>query len=244
MLLKFRTLTVSKRSVQQLFGALTHWEDVSSLSPAPTSSLSVLSVQPSNLCLGPLPAAHASMALLDTGSKSTKRKAAEALLQSRFQSPDNSNGYAAQTPKRRHFCSFAHVRACSASADEPCSASGWCDFDVSLPHLNWNALTTAKVEEVTNTTSPHHLRLPKYQLPYGIDIYVVERSGQIPEALRLLRESMEDNIVSIDLEWKPDFVRDTSKVALMQLASATCCILIRSCKLKHVLPEPLLEFLR
>ena len=64
------------------------------------------------------------------------------------------------------------------------------------------------------------------------------------EALRLLKDSMQDSIVSIDLEWKPDFVKDTSKVALMQLSSATCCLLIRTCKLQHVLPPALCEFLR
>lgn len=185
------------------------------------------------------------MSLFLDGSKSAKRKAAEALLQSRFNSPSSSSPCLERTPKRRHFSTSAHVRACSAIAEKaPCSVSGWCDFDVCLPHLNWNDVSTTAVEEVDNTASPHHLRLPKYQLPYGIDIYVVEKSNQIPEALRLLKDSMEDSIVSIDLEWKPDFVKDTSKVALIQLSSATCCLLIRTCKMKPELPAALLGFLR
>ena len=160
--------------------------------------------------------------------------------------------------ERRLFSSSAHVRACSASSDssEPCCVTGWCDFDVCIPHLNWKDAATAALEEVgkevgkevdkevDKEASARHVRLPKYELAHGIDIYLVEKADQVPEALRLLKDSMEDSIVSIDLEWKPDFVRDTSKVALLQLSSATCCLLIRTCKLQHELPAALLQFLR
>lgn len=238
--------SVSKRSAQQLCRAVTGCVYSVSAGVPVIASLPVQSCLAAwhSICLE-LPAAAVPMSLFHDGSKSAKRKAAEALLQSRFSSPGSSSPCLEHTPKCRQFSTSAHVRACSATAEnEPCSVSGWCDFDVCLPHLNWNDVSTAAVEEVDNTASPHHLRLPKYQLPYGMDIYVVEKSNQIAEALRLLKDSMEDSIVSIDLEWKPDFVKDTSKVALMQLSSATCCLLIRTCKMKHELPAALLDFLR
>ncbi len=238
--------SVSKRSAQQLCRAVTSCVYSASAGVPVIDSLPVRTYLAAGhtICLE-LPLAAQPMPLFRDGSKSAKRKAAEALLQSRFSSPGTGSPCLERTPKRRHFSTSAHVQACSATPEkEPCSMSGWCDFDVCLPHMNWNDVSTTAVEEVDNTASPHHLRLPKYQLPYGIDIYVVEKSNQIAEALRLLKDSMEDSIVSIDLEWKPDFVKDTSKVALLQLSSATCCLLIRTCKMKPELPAALLGFLR
>lgn len=237
---------VSKRSAKQLCRAVTSCVNSTSAGVPVIDSLLVYScfVVRHSINLE-LPLAARPMSLFRDGSKSAKRKAAEALLHSRFSTPGSGSPCLERTPKRRHFSTSAHVRACSATPrKEPCSLSGWCDFDVCLPHLNWNDVSTTAVEEVDNTASPHHLRLPKYQLPYGIDIYVVEKSNQIDEALRLLKDSMEDSIVSIDLEWKPDFVKDTSKVALIQLSSASCCLLIRSCKMKQEFSAALLGFLR
>ena len=56
---------------------------------------------------------------------------------------------------------------------------------------------------------------------------------------------MQDSIVAIDLEWRPDYGPGQSRVALLQLASSSTAVLIRTCKLpKGPLPEALLEFLR
>ena len=180
---------------------------------------------------------------MGANGKTLKRQAAEAFLQSRFKLTDPISAFSEPPSKRRNISTSAQVSACSTSG-QPCSVGDWCDFNVSLPHVNWNAIATSHLEEVSNTASPPHLRLLKYQLLQGIDIYLVERAGQLPEALQLLTDSMEDCVVSIDLEWKPDFVRDTSKVALVQLSSATCCLLIRTCKLARKLPQELLDFLR
>ncbi|KAL3147260.1 hypothetical protein ABBQ32_002751 [Trebouxia sp. C0010 RCD-2024] len=176
--------------------------------------------------------------------KTPKRQAAEAFLHSRFTQADLTSPLHEPPSKRRNISTSAHVFACSNSAVLPCSVGDWCDFDVSLPHVNWNVIASSPLEEVSNLASPPYFRLPKYQLPQGIDIYVVNTESQLPEALRLLADSMEDSVISIDLEWKPDFMRDTSKVALMQLSSATCCLLIRTCKLGHEFPAQLLKFLR
>ncbi|KAK9807866.1 hypothetical protein WJX72_011603 [[Myrmecia] bisecta] len=55
---------------------------------------------------------------------------------------------------------------------------------------------------------------------------------------------MQDPVLAIDLEWRPDFgPHRTSRVALIQLASATCCVLIRTCRLSFHIPPVLQKFL-
>ncbi|EIE19787.1 ribonuclease H-like protein [Coccomyxa subellipsoidea C-169] len=73
---------------------------------------------------------------------------------------------------------------------------------------------------------------------------MVETSQELPAALQALRTSMQDALVAIDLEWRPDFGAGQSRVALMQLATSSCAVLIRTCRLKHQLPPVLAEFLR
>ena len=58
------------------------------------------------------------------------------------------------------------------------------------------------------------------------------------------RKCMQDALVAIDLEWRPDFGACQSRVALMQLATSSCAVLIRTCRLKHQLPPVLIQFLR
>ncbi len=54
---------------------------------------------------------------------------------------------------------------------------------------------------------------------------------------------MADSVVGIDLEWRPDVGRaKKNKVALMQLASSTCALLIRTCRM-DTLPDCLGAFL-
>ena len=181
-----------------------------------------------------------------SSTKSAKRKAAEAFLQSRSVSTDSYAGFADTPVKRRHLNPIARVRACSAtcSMHAQTSASQWCDFHVCLPHLEWSTVVLTPAVEEDSQSRPHSLRNSIYSLTEDIKVYVVERANQIPAAIQQLKDSMEDSVVSIDLEWKPDFVRDTSKVALMQLSSSTCCLLIRLCKIGPKLPEELLEFFR
>ena len=227
---------VHRRSLQAACAKVTEWISQGTVVDPDLGIL--LCPEPDILSLG-------SCVGIMAGGKTPKRQAAEAFLQSRFM-PPLSNGASAERPsKRRNISTSAHVSACSISsqAAQPCSVGAWCGVDVSLPAVDWGAIASSRLQEIHNTASPH-LKLPKYQLAQGIDIYRVEAAGQMPEALQLLRDSMKDSVVSIDLEWKPDFVRDTSKVALMQLSSATCCVLIRTCKLGKTMPQPLLDFLR
>ena len=76
---------------------------------------------------------------------------------------------------------------------------------------------------------------------------LVNRPEQLPAALHALRRSMQDSCIAIDLEWRPDGYMGragtgSNKVALMQLASASLCVLVRCCRMPR-LPPALLEFL-
>lgn len=55
---------------------------------------------------------------------------------------------------------------------------------------------------------------------------------------------MQDRLVAVDLEWQPDFGTGRSRVALMQLATSTCALLVRTCRMRYKLPAQLLDFLR
>lgn len=181
-----------------------------------------------------------------SSTKSAKRKAAEASLQARSVGTDSYRSFADTPVKRRHLNTTARVHACSASHDSHAQASAgeWCNFDVCLPHLEWSTVVLTPAVEAETESLPHSLRMPIYSLTDDITVYVVERANQMSAAIQQLKDSMEDSVISIDLEWKPDFVRDTSKVALMQLSSSTCCLLIRLCKIGPELPEELLTFFR
>ena len=62
---------------------------------------------------------------------------------------------------------------------------------------------------------------------------------------RTLPWMMQDCLVAIDLEWRPEFRRGQhNKVAMIQLASSTMAVLIRTCKLKFRLHPALEDFLR
>jgi len=63
-----------------------------------------------------------------------------------------------------------------------------------------------------------------------LQVLLVDCDYALEEALDALRESMDDSIVAIDLEWTPDVVSGCySPIALMQLASSTRVVLIRLC---------------
>ena len=61
-----------------------------------------------------------------------------------------------------------------------------------------------------------------------LQVLLVDCDYALEEALDALRESIDDSIVAIDLEWTPDVVSGCySPVALMQLASSTRVVLVR-----------------
>ena len=85
-------------------------------------------------------------------------------------------------------------------------------------------------------------------LTLQVDIYLVEKAEDIEPSLCALRASMKDEAIGIDMEWKPDWVARTpdrptgNKVAMIQLASSSVVVLIRTCKLGGSLPTPVIKF--
>jgi ribonuclease D len=75
-------------------------------------------------------------------------------------------------------------------------------------------------------------------------VLVVENPAYISYALQALRASMQDPIIAIDLEWRPEFGRRFTPVAMVQLASSRLAVLIRTCRMSYKLPAALKEFLR
>ena len=62
--------------------------------------------------------------------------------------------------------------------------------------------------------------------------------------MMLLKRSMEDQLIGIDVEWAADKSEaHNNRIALVQLTTSSCAALIRTCKLKYQLPEDVLDFL-
>lgn len=72
---------------------------------------------------------------------------------------------------------------------------------------------------------------PLYTLPGGVTVAVVSRQEHLAPALMLLRDSMPTPYIAIDLEWPstdvPAYSHSFQGVALVQLASADTCVLVR-----------------
>ena len=82
-----------------------------------------------------------------------------------------------------------------------------------------------------------------------VDVYIVEEAKDVKPCLHALKASMKDEAIGIDIEWKTDKVfRSNSptgnRVAMMQLASSSVVILVRTCKLEGGLPDPIIQFCR
>ncbi len=72
----------------------------------------------------------------------------------------------------------------------------------------------------------------------------METETALNPALTALRASMTDPAIALDLEWRPDFGRGSSRVALVQLASGSRAVLVRVCRMGDQLPAALRDFLR
>ena len=73
---------------------------------------------------------------------------------------------------------------------------------------------------------------------------VVDTEDALGPALASLRASMTDPAIALDLEWRPDFGRGSSRVALVQLASGSRAVLVRVCRMGGRLPAALRDLLR
>jgi hypothetical protein len=180
-------------------------------------------------------------------TKSSKRKAAEALLDRKASSRlDALEG--CSLPSTR---SAVEVRPCGggcpsaaagahAGPPHPAHADvGWCSMRLSIPPLEWPAI----LQDIAAQQGRAHPAPADLPLPGGLTVRVVESAAQVGPALEALRASMADCVVGIDLEWRPDYrPGSNNRVALIQLASASACVLVRCCRMGFALPPALLRF--
>ncbi|KAG2491197.1 hypothetical protein HYH03_010407 [Edaphochlamys debaryana] len=129
----------------------------------------------------------------------------------------------------------ANSRACSKGLD-------WCVFPVTVPDVNWKAALAGRPEVLQRRTLDKGYE--EVVLPQGLVSYVVSDPQRAKDAVRRLRASMQDRLISIDLEWKPDFRGSPkSRVALLQLSTATTCLLLRTSCMGYSLPPSVAKFL-
>lgn len=74
-------------------------------------------------------------------------------------------------------------------------------------------------------------------------VLLVEEEAHLGGALQALRDSMQDPVVAIDLEFEHLQSRPI-RVAMMQLASSRVAVLIRTCRMDNKLPKVLSKFLQ
>lgn len=87
--------------------------------------------------------------------------------------------------------------------------------------------------------------VPQLALPPSVVVEVVDTEEQVPAAMAALGESMGDAVVGIDLEWKPERkTGEKNPVALVQLATASRVVMLRTNKIGHRLPEAVRAFLQ
>jgi hypothetical protein len=75
-----------------------------------------------------------------------------------------------------------------------------------------------------------------------VRVYVVQEAKDVEPCLSVLYDSMRDPIIGIDTEWKPDSKQGDNNVAMIQLASSSVVVLIRTCCLGGEIPQPVIDF--
>ena len=183
--------------------------------------------------------------------KSAKRKATEALLERK--ASRQKVDVEIDTPYPYPYPYHASRSAPAARVVGPCGRCAclqspgtplWCRVPVRIPvSTDWGSVLSSSSTATRNDLTSN---LVNYTLPGGMQCLVVSSASEIPAALQLLRDSMADSVIAIDLEWRPDYKtmnKKKNKVALMQLASSSLAVLIRCCTMKFILPTALKTFL-
>ncbi|WIA21862.1 hypothetical protein OEZ85_004238 [Tetradesmus obliquus] len=115
-------------------------------------------------------------------------------------------------------------------------------MQVRLRCVDWDRVLAADLSNVPCLKLAPGFEI--YIMPGGLQVLLLEDAAEVGRALQLLRASMRDPFIAIDLEWRPQFERgENHPVAMMQLASSSVAVLIRTCRMRYRLPPELKEFL-
>lgn len=116
-----------------------------------------------------------------------------------------------------------------------------CHTQVQLLKTNWASVLKADLSEVPSVKVPAGYQ--RLKLPGKVQVLLVEEEAHLGGALQALRDSMQDPVVAIDLEFEHLQSRPI-RVAMMQLASSRVAVLIRTCRMDNKLPKVLRKFLQ
>eukprot|EP01025_Chloroclados_australasicus_P012077 TRINITY_DN154_c0_g4_i1.p1 TRINITY_DN154_c0_g4~~TRINITY_DN154_c0_g4_i1.p1 ORF type:complete len:370 (+),score=31.95 TRINITY_DN154_c0_g4_i1:24-1112(+) len=90
--------------------------------------------------------------------------------------------------------------------------------------------------------------LPTIKLPTEQLVVLVEDICQVDFAVKMLAESMTDNLLALEFEWRSDPIfadnNDAHKISMVTVASEQLCVLFRMNKLNYIMPKTLIEFLQ
>jgi hypothetical protein len=216
------------------------WLNTVSINPEPAPKNTAYSSSPSTS--EDQPDSSSKPHITPQSAKSAKRQAAEALLERKASKQRLDSLENAQSTPLRSFVVESCDRECaccpastSNGTASHCHSIPWCSLKVTMPPLNWPAILTAIASSRENPSGD----IPRH-IPGGVAVILVETHAALIPALTSLRSSMQDGVVAIDLEWRPDYrPGSNNRVALMQLASGSTCVLIRCCSLGYAFPAAL-----
>uniref|UniRef100_A0A1D2AB40 C2H2-type domain-containing protein n=1 Tax=Auxenochlorella protothecoides TaxID=3075 RepID=A0A1D2AB40_AUXPR len=181
--------------------------------------------------------------------KSQKRRAAEARLAERAcvlmglaAPPSPAPPLPCPPLPAPHSAADDEVCVLACSDCPPVAAPLWCGMDVKLPAIDWAAAFASRHSPLISDAPTG----ASYLLPGALPVILVEQASALPQALEALRASMRDEVLGIDLEWRPCFTASAaegSRVALMQLASSHLCVLVRLCCMGKTFPHCLRSLL-
>eukprot|EP01024_Parvocaulis_polyphysoides_P007018 TRINITY_DN12106_c3_g1_i1.p1 TRINITY_DN12106_c3_g1~~TRINITY_DN12106_c3_g1_i1.p1 ORF type:complete len:366 (-),score=15.78 TRINITY_DN12106_c3_g1_i1:43-1140(-) len=132
------------------------------------------------------------------------------------------------------------VKPCKGDCLTPAHLT-WCSFKVQIPDTKWSFVCAPvdSLKFVSKFEDDQHV----IHMSQGLRIIQAWKEEQVVKALLELRESMQDRVIGIDLEWVA-FQGLDRRVSLIQLASSSVCVLIRCCRMDFRLPQALKDFLQ
>ncbi|KAK9799701.1 hypothetical protein WJX73_000200 [Symbiochloris irregularis] len=183
-----------------------------------------------------------------TNRKTLKRKHAEALIAQDHLQASNYLGERQRRTVRQKTGSGNQRTAVQVSSCTHCQTSSgghqqsqWCSCPITLVETDWSAA----MDEVAHLPEDSSAAGSTNKLACGLSLRCVHKDSQLQPALEELQQSMQDCVLAIDLEWKPDMRKGHSNdIALMQLASSHHALLIRVCRLTKEGKQSLVAFLR
>ncbi|GMH35656.1 hypothetical protein BSKO_03524 [Bryopsis sp. KO-2023] len=102
----------------------------------------------------------------------------------------------------------------------------WCAFPTQVEFKDWQRLFSARPNLMKLVRSQETDMFKKYVLPDGFKVMHVSGRKAVERSMHLLAESMTDPVLAIDLEW----AGKERPVGIIQIASASMCVLIRAKK--------------